>query len=58
MSRSWTTEECFKYGHILKKRGMTPFEKLLIEMYENGYLPKEELEQYKQNPLWQKEMEE
>ena len=56
--KSWTTEECFKYGHILNKSGITPFEKILIEMNRNGFLSKEELEEYKQNPLWKKEMEE
>ena len=56
--KSWTTEECFKYGHILKVRGIAPFEKVLIEMNNNGYLSREELEEYKRNPLWKKEMEE
>ena len=56
--KSWTTEECFKYGHILKEKGITPFEKILIEMNNNGYLSGKELEEYKRNPLWQKEMEE
>jgi len=58
MSRSWTDEECFKYGHILKEKGVTTYEKFLIEMCKNGHLSKEELEEYKQSPLWNKGMEE
>ena len=58
MSRTWTDEECFKYGHILKNKGIATFEKVLIELCQNGYLSQEELEQYKQNPLWDKTMEE
>ena len=56
--KSWTIEECFKYGHILRNKGISSFEKVLIEMNKNGHLSKEELEEYKQNPLWEKEMEE
>lgn len=55
--KTWTTEECFMYGHILKKRGQTSYEQFLIEMCENNYLSQEELEEYKQNKLWKKEME-
>lgn len=55
--KTWTTEECFMYGHILKKRGQTSYEQFLIEMCENNYLSQEELEEYKQNKLWEKEME-
>ena len=56
--KSWTIEECFKYGHILKNKGITTYEKFLIELHEKNYLSQEELEEYKKHKLWQKEMEE
>lgn len=57
MSKSWTDEECFKYGHILKDKGIISYEEFLIEIYKNGHLSKKELEEYKQSPLWDKKME-
>ena len=56
--KSWTDEECFKYGHILKNKGITTYENFLIELHKNNYLSQKEIEEYKSHKLWQKDMEE
>ena len=56
--KTWTIEECFKYGHILKDKGITSYEKFLIELNKNNFLSREELEEYKKHKMWREDMEE
>jgi hypothetical protein len=56
MSRTWTDEECFKYGHILKKTDnrYASYEEFIQSAFDNGFISKKEYNKYKKNELWGK----